>query len=93
MSKILNDVRAISSAKVAEKQEAAKNNYPKLIEKIKTAASFGNTNCELRENEVDQYSKRLLEQDGFSVYATTKRENSKYDFGFRTEVIVWVISW
>lgn len=95
MSTILDEVRAISSQKIAEKQKASENGYPKLIEKIKLAAGWGQTECEFDEGAIDQYSKRLLEQDGFTVWATTAKPN-KYEqyLGQKIEPkSIWIVRW
>lgn len=95
-SKILEEVRQISSQKIAEKQKAAENKYPSLIEKIKQAAGTGKTECVLIEHEVDEYSKRLLEQDGFTVYVTTEKADDYKSFfasGQREFRRIWIIRW
>lgn len=95
MSQILNEVRAISSQKIAEKQKASEDGYPKILEKIKDAASKGVTHCELPEYVIDQYSKRLLEQDGFTVYATTRSVDSDiYAYlNKKTPERCWIVGW
>jgi len=101
MTKILDEVRAISSDAVAKKQDAAKNKLPKLIEQIKGAAALGKTTCEFAEYEIDEYSKKLLEVEGFRVYTTTKvpeknRFGNPYKdiYGFDKEPkTVWIASW
>ena len=93
-SEILNEVRKITSDKLAEKQDKAKNNYPSLISRIKTAASLGETSCEFSENEINEFSKRLLNQDGFTVYATTKkRDPYDYKYDFSTTKSIWIVQW
>lgn len=94
-TKIIDEVRQISSEKIAEKKRNSENNYPKLIEKIKQSAAFGQTQCEFREDEIDQYSKKLLEADGFSVYATTETPSNKYDnyLSRREPKSIWKVTW
>jgi hypothetical protein len=95
--KILDEVRQISSKKIAEKKTASENSYPKLIEKIKIAAGRGETECEFNESDVDQYSQRLLEQDGFTVFATSRqrRINDFKDYLGQQQhnVSVWIVRW
>jgi len=96
MSKIIDEVREISSQKKAEKQKNSEQNYPQLIEEIKRAAGRGETRCEFGESKIDQYSKKLLEADGFSVYATTK--TVKPDYKSLAQYLpendsIWVVSW
>lgn len=93
--KILDEVRKISSDKIAEKQDAAKNKYPKLIEKIKSQASIGVTEAEFSENEIDVYSKKLLEADGFTVYATSRKDKYKDYFPrqYDSNISVWIVRW
>lgn len=96
MSKVLEEVRKISSERIAEKQSASEQKYPSLVEKIKAAAGFGKTECEFSEHEIDQYSKRLLEADGFTVYATTKVSKHPYDVYVDTRrepQSIWVVRW
>jgi hypothetical protein len=97
MTKILEEVRAISSEAIAKKQDSAKNNYPKLIEQIKKAAQLGKTQCEFSEYEIDQYAKKLLEVEGFCVWATTRSPNEmeKYMFNGTTSnsKSIWVVRW
>lgn len=95
--KILDEVRKISSDKIAEKQKVSENRYPSLIEKIRIAAGRGETECEFNENEIDVYSKRLLEQDGFNVFTTSRkrRYNDLKNYYIQQEinVSVWIVRW
>ena len=91
---ILEEVRAISSKKIAEKQKSSELNYPKIIEKIKKEASYGVTSCTFQENEIDQYTQRLLQNDGFTVYVTS--QNKKYNYKSYLDdmtVTVWIVKW
>lgn len=95
MKKIFEEVRAISSEAIAKKQTQSENAYPKIIERIKQQTGYGKTEAEFSEHEIDQYSKRLLEQDGFTVYATTKTPpKDKFDyFQTRGPISVWIVRW
>lgn len=77
MSKVIDEIRELTATEVAKKQDAAKNNYPTIIEKIKLAASCGVSHCVLRETEMNEYDKRLLEADGFKVYLEDKPRDWK----------------
>lgn len=95
--KVIDEVRKISSEKIAEKQKASENKYPELIKRIKISAGYGETECEFRENGIDQYSKRLLEADGFNVF-TTSRKNKLNDYKdylsqHQENVSVWIVRW
>jgi hypothetical protein len=62
----------------------------------KAAAEKGETQFEFKSWEIDQYSKRLLEADGFSVFSTTKiNESSKMNYLDRTErqESIWIARW
>lgn len=90
---IIDEIRAISSDAIAKQQSNAKNKYPDLIKKIKGKAAFGVTSCEFGTWEVDEYSKKLLEADGFRVYSTSKTHpDYKHEFSGQRET-VWIISW
>lgn len=95
--KIIDEIRKISSEQIAKKQNSAKNKYPKLIEDIKIAAKRGDKECEFRENEIDEYSKKLLEADGFTVYTTSRKSklNDYKDYlGQQGEnIMIWVVRW
>lgn len=94
--KVIDEVRKISSDKIAEKQDAANNKYPKLVEKIKLAAGWGETEAEFKENEIDIYSKKLLEADGFTVYATSRKVKNDYKSLYQQDggnISVWIVSW
>ncbi len=96
MTKILDEVRAISSEAVAKKQDAAKNKMPELIKQIKGAAALGKTSCEFPQYAIDEYSQKLLSAEGFHVYATTRRpkmNDYKSQFLENGMETVWSVSW
>ena len=95
MTKILEEVRELASNAIALKQKSAENKYPELIKQIKGAAQLGKTECEFGEHQIDQYSKKLLEVEGFRVYATTKQYDSlKLEYyGKSKNKIIWIVSW
>lgn len=69
-TRIIDDIRSITGDAVAKKQEAAKLNFPKIIEKIKKTAEIGESHIYLSEYEVNTFDKELLEKEGFSVWYT-----------------------
>lgn len=96
--RIIDQVREITANEVAKKQDAAKLNYPKIIEKIKSQASLGNSQCTLSSFEMNEYDKKLLEQDGFSV----RLEDDRTPKDFKESIFyqqhplpikIWVIKW
>ena len=95
MSKVIDEVREITAKVVAKKQDAAKLNYPKIIQKIKTAAALGFSECKLEETEMNEYDRQLLQQDGFSSYLTDKKNKDDYkaftQFGICSKE--WIIKW
>lgn len=98
MIKILDEVRQISSDAMAKKQDAAKNKMPDLLKQIKGAASLGKTECEFEEYAIDLYSKKLLEAEGFSVWATTKTYDPSDYKAYAQNMFgksrsIWRVSW
>lgn len=65
--KIIEEVKEITAAAVAKKQDAAKLNYPKLIEQIKRSAALGQSECRIDESQMNQYDRELLQKEGFTV--------------------------
>lgn len=94
-TKILEEVRQLSSDAIAKKQDSAKNKYPNLLEQIKGAAQLGKTTCEFEEYQIDQYSKKLLEADGFNVWATTKERDDLFSYNAYNDKLksIWKVSW
>lgn len=92
--KIIDEIKQITADQVAKKQDAAKINYPKIIDKIKAQAAIGQSTCKLSIHEMNEYDKKLLENDGFSVRLTEEMSNSKYDFiPQKIPIKIWQISW
>lgn len=91
---IIGQIRKITANAVAKKQDAAKLNYPKIIERITNAATRGESFLFLRESECGEYDKQLLEKDGFKVWYTDMPQ-SKYDKMqyLQREEKGWRISW
>lgn len=64
---IIAEVQAITADQVAKKQDTAKINFPKIIDKIKAQAALGNSEAILNVSEMNEYDKNLLEAEGFVV--------------------------
>lgn len=94
--KVIDEVRAITEEQVAKKQDAAKMNFPNIIEKIKTAASMGETFCIVQTNQMNVYDKALLIAEGFGVSLVDKKI-TRYDlaaqFNPLAELKEWRIAW
>lgn len=95
MSKVIDEIRSMTANEVAKKQDAAKLNYPKIIEKIKIQAALGCSYCTLSLYELNEYDKKLLEQEGFSVWLT---ENTSRDYNALADykakpLKIWEIKW
>lgn len=71
--RVIDEVRSITAEEVAKKQDAAKLNFPNIIEKIKVAAKRGESECILPLPDMNEYDKKLLEQDGFIVYLQDRK--------------------
>lgn len=98
MTKIIEEIREITAQEVAKKQDAAKLNYPKIIEKIKAAAKRGLSECYLEEREINEYDRKMLEQDGFTSRLIDRSDTDDYKSSsyFRLSGLtgkVWVIKW
>lgn len=77
MSKIIDEVREITANEVAKKQDAAKLNFPKIVEQIKAAAALGQSELRLSTHEINEYDKKLLQGEGFSVNLIDREINYK----------------
>ena len=96
MKKILEEVKAITSDAVAKKQDAAKTNMPKLISQIKGAAALGKTSCEFMEHDINEWSRKLLQDEGFSVNTTSRKrllDDYKAQYFENKLETIWVVSW
>lgn len=97
--KVIDEIREITANEVAKKQDAAKLKFPKIIEKIKWSASRGESQLELNENEINEFDKKLLQQEGFSVSLTDAPRSNKYEdilnqaqYKFKSSK-VWIVRW
>lgn len=95
--KIIDEVKAITAEKVAEKQNAATLNFPKIISKIKAQAGIGASSCTVPLNQMNEYDKQLLEKEGFYVRLIDEPKNNYPDYyktiGQYKQAKVWEITW
>lgn len=91
--KIIDEIRNITAEQVAKKQDDAKLNYPKIIEKIKIAANRGESFALINDNEMNEYDMKLLQKDGFTVYLTDEPKIKYKSDYFQSNRKVWRVSW
>jgi hypothetical protein len=95
-TKIINEVKEITANAVAKKQDAAKLNFPKIIEEIKYAAALGDSQVTVSESRMNEYDKDLLQKEGFSV-SLIDEPKSKWSYNdFMQSAYpkkVWQIRW
>ena len=75
---ILNEIKEITAAMVVKKQDAAKLNFPKIIEIIKVAANKGDSECRITQSGMNEYDMKLLTTEGFRVTLVTAMKRA-YD--------------
>jgi hypothetical protein len=78
MGEILKEIQGITSEQCVKKQDKARMNFPALIEKIKSAANNGDSSIIISTYEMNEFDKKLLEDEGFKVYLID-RPRSRYD--------------
>ncbi len=96
MSKIIEEVRQITGNQVAKKQDVAKLNFPKIIEKVKAAANTGASKCTFPQTEINEYDKKLLVAEGFNVSLIDAPRTYGYDSiaQYRPqEDKIWEVRW
>lgn len=95
---IIDEVRAITATKVAELQLEEDLKFPEIIKKIKDAATLGNSKRIFSLSEFGDYTKKLLEKEGFKV----SLENREYDYhssalnslsSIRADDKIWAVRW
>lgn len=95
--KIIDEVKEITANQVAKKQDAAKLNFPKIIEKIKAQASLGFSECIIQEFGLNEYDKKLLEAEGFCVRLVDNEYKKGYDvlkpYKDQAQKKEWEITW
>lgn len=92
----IDEIRSITANAVAKKQDAAKMNYPKLLEKIRSAAQMGESSCRLSLNQMNEYDKALLEKEGYRVILANIEHNDykrKYLDNVLNPSKEWKINW
>lgn len=98
MSKIIDEVKEITANQVAKKQDAAKLNFPNIIEKIKAQAALGNSICLISTSDMNEYDKSLLVSEGFRV-SLIDQPKDRYDaYNARAQYIpkndkIWQVTW
>jgi len=95
--KVIDEIKEITANAMAKKQDAAKLNFPKIIEKIKKAAETGESFCKISTHEMNEYDKYLLVAEGFSV-SLIDRQNKYGDQYSLAQLLPqsdkeWVIKW
>lgn len=94
--KIIDEIRQITGDAVAKKQDAAKLNYPKIIEDIKLAAQRGESSTTISVSRMNEYDKQLLEKDGFFVRLQDVKRHPYENFtgiSQYTTLKEWLIQW
>lgn len=93
---IINEIKEITAQEVAKKQDAAKLNFPKLIEKIKFAAKRGESKTTIPQSEMNEYDRTLLQNEGFRVWLIDEPKSPYHDYKLdytKETRKVWEISW
>lgn len=99
-TRVIDEVKSLTANAVAKKQDAAKLNFPTIIEKIKVRAAKGSSQLSFSTNELNEYDKRLLEQEGFKV---SLEDRPKSGLDIYTKIAqynplhdtpkIWVVKW
>ena len=95
MTRIIDEVKALTAEQVAKKQDAAKLNFPKIVDQIRKQAAKGESQCYITLHEMNEFDKKLLEQEGFKVYLEEKPYKfDKLDYLPKRELLkFWKIMW
>lgn len=97
-TKFIQEIREMTGNAVAKKQDEAVLNYPKIQDKIKNAASLGESEVRVSTTQMNEYDKALLEKEGFDVDLVSAEKNPynaldyKSQFGSRYDK-EWRIRW
>lgn len=93
---IISEIKEITAIQVAKKQDAAKLNFPNLIDLIKIAAGRGESSLTLPEDRINEYDLKLLKEEGFRVMFIDKPK-PKYPNEYKSlscrDEKVWEIAW
>lgn len=95
MSKIIDEVKAITANEVAKNQDAAKLNFPALIDRIKVVAALGESECIVPLSQMNEYDKKLLTDEGFmvSLLDIDKRFDDISAYSRQSPKKEWIIRW
>ena len=96
MGKVIDEIKEITAVAVYKKQDAAKLNFPKIMEHIKAAAANGHSECRIDSFHMNEYDKRLLQEEGFTVTLVDKKFDRQDDYKLLSQFISskeWVIRW
>lgn len=98
MKEFINEVKQITADAVVKKQDAAKLNFPKIMEIIKAAAVRGESNCTVSTVQMNEYDRNLLEEEGFSVSLVDKPKDYKdairqIQWNPNLDSKEWIIKW
>lgn len=96
VTKLIDEINELTGNAVAKKQEAAKLNFPKLVEIIKSAAKLGNSECTVSISQMNEFDNKLLQDEGFRVSLVDKPRNyndaiAQYNPNYPNKE--WVIKW
>jgi len=99
--KLIDKIKGITAVAVAKKQDAAKLNFPSIVEKIEQAAELGESSITIPMENMNTYDQALLTAEGFICVLTdkpvapsdTKQLLSQYVEGNVKIKKVWLIRW
>lgn len=94
--KEIEKIRKIRDEQVAKKQDSARLNFPKILEKIESQARLGFSELELNVSEINEYDKKLLEEEGFRVHLGDIPKSSYEALDFYRKfgpTKKWIIRW
>jgi len=96
--KIVDQLREITAEAVAKKQDAARLNFPKIIERAKAAAARGDSHVLIPVSEMNEHDARILAAENINA-VLIDRPIERYD---RSDSLrqyipqddkVWKVSW
>ena len=98
MSKIIDEVKELTESAVSKKQDAAKLNFPTIIEKIKTRAAVGESICLISTDDMNEYDRALLQAEGFRCSLIDKPKSRQDAYNALAQYVpkndkVWEVKW
>lgn len=96
--KIVDQIREITAEAVAKKQDAARLNFPKIIERAKAAAARGDSHVLIPVSEMNEHDVKLLAVENIKA-VLIDRPQKRYDpYDMIRQYIpqddkVWKVSW